>query len=121
LKLTELSRTVLKYAILENIRPIWVQIFSIEFNKFFVKILSMSYRYRIVSIRTTSLRVELNDYRSYLVFNIYNLDLIINIASKWTFSALSELKHLTLYSAIKNIHSITSKLKHLHFSVKLSV
>ncbi len=67
LKLTELSRTVLKYAFLENIRPIWVQIFSIEFNKFFVQIFSMSYRYRIVSIRTTSLRVELNDYRSYLV------------------------------------------------------
>ena len=67
LKWTELSRTVLKYAILENIRPIWVQIFSIEFEWFFVKFLSISYRCRIVSIRTTSLSVELNDYLSYLL------------------------------------------------------
>jgi len=46
-----------------------------------------------------------------------NLDSIINIASKWTYSSLSELKRLTLYYAIKNIISFLYKLKHLRFSV----
>ncbi len=46
-----------------------------------------------------------------------NLDSIIDIASKWTFSTLSKLKHSTLYSAINNILSVLSKLKHVHFSV----
>jgi hypothetical protein len=46
-----------------------------------------------------------------------NLDLIIDIASKWTFSTLSKLKRPTLYSAIKNILSIHAKLKRLPFSV----
>ncbi len=45
-----------------------------------------------------------------------NLYLIIDIASKWTISSLSELKCLTLYTAIKNILSNLSKLKHLRFS-----
>ncbi len=48
---------------------------------------------------------------------IMNSDSIIDIASKWTFSTLSELKHLMHYSAIKNIFFILSKLKHLFFSV----
>ncbi len=50
-------------------------------------------------------------------YTIMNLDSIIDIASKWTFSTLSKLKHSTLYSAIKNILSVLSKLKLLRFSV----
>jgi hypothetical protein len=50
-------------------------------------------------------------------YAIMNLDSIIDIGFKWTFSTLSELKRSTLYSTIKNILSILSKLKHLRFSV----
>ncbi len=45
-----------------------------------------------------------------------NLDLIIDIASNWTFSTLSELNCSILYSAIKNIPSILSKFKCVLFS-----
>ncbi len=45
-----------------------------------------------------------------------NLDLIIDIASNWTFSTLSELNSSILYSAIKNIPSILSKFKCVLFS-----
>jgi hypothetical protein len=40
----------------------------------------------------------------------------MNIAYKWTLSTLSEIKHLILYNAIKNIPSILSKLECVHFS-----
>ena len=47
---------------------------------------------------------------------ITNLDSIIDIASKGTFSTLSELKCSMLYYAIKIFFLFFSKLKHLHFS-----
>jgi len=45
-----------------------------------------------------------------------NLDLIIDIDSKWTFSTLSKLKCSMLYYAIKILFLFLSKLKRLRFS-----
>jgi hypothetical protein len=60
-------RTVSKYINFGTIRPIWEQIFPIENEYFFDQILSILIRIRIVSNRTTSISVELYEYRRYLL------------------------------------------------------
>ncbi len=60
-------RTVSKYINFDTIWPIWEQIFPIENEYFFDQILSISIRIRIISNRTTSISVELYEYRRYLV------------------------------------------------------
>ncbi len=52
--------------ILGYIRPIWERIFPIEIEYFFENFLSISFRIRIVSNRTTSISVEVYEYRRYL-------------------------------------------------------
>ncbi len=47
---------------------------------------------------------------------ITNLNPILDIAFKWTFSTLSKLKRMMLYSVIKTILSIIFKLKRVYFS-----
>ena len=59
-------RTVSKYTNFGNIRPIWERIFPIEFEYFFEKFLSISFRIRIVSNRTISISVEVYEYCRYL-------------------------------------------------------
>ncbi len=56
-----------KYANFGNIRPIWERIFPIEIEYFFEKFLSISFRIRIVSNRTTSISVEVYEYCRYLI------------------------------------------------------
>jgi len=74
-------RTVSKYANFGNIRPIWERIFLIEIKYFFEKFLSISFRIRIVSNRTTSISVEVYEYRRYLVtiISIFSRYLVENL------------------------------------------
>ncbi len=60
--------TVSKYINFGTIQPIWEQIFPIENEYFFDQILSISIRIWMVSNQTTSISVELYEYRRYLVF-----------------------------------------------------
>ena len=60
--------TVSKYANFGNIQTIWERIFPIEIEYFFENFLSILFQIRIVSNRTTSISVEVYEYRRYLVF-----------------------------------------------------